>query len=259
MIEERRRRWVAVGASAVLMLWAGALLLSEDARGDANGKVKSRGASAPRSPRAPPPATAGLEPVPLERLTVTQGSVQEVLGRVPDGLRLGIEHPRQRAFVPETTGDDVGLRFTWLGVTDPALPLASGRVREQVGLKLRARDGCNVLYAMWRIAPSAGIVVNFKRNPDDHRSGECGSDGYTTVRPRFMEPLDPLVPGQPHVLRARIDADVLTVFVDGQRVWEGVLPAEALTLEGPVGMRTDNARVRFELLVPQAGGPTSRR
>ena len=259
MINERRRWLVAICASAVMFLWAGVLLLSHGAWGDTDSKAKPRVASARRSPRGPPPATAGLEPIPLARLSVTQGDVEELPGSRPDGLRLGIEHPRQRAVVPETTGDDVGLRFTWLGVTDPALPLASGRVREQVGLKLRARDGCNVLYAMWRIAPSAGIVVNFKRNPDDHRSGECGSDGYTTVRPRFMEPLDPLVPGQPHVLRARIDADVLTVFVDGQRVWEGVLPAEALTLEGPVGMRTDNARVRFELLVPQAGGPTSRR
>ncbi|RKH63413.1 hypothetical protein D7V93_08820 [Corallococcus llansteffanensis] len=200
-----------------------------------------------------------MEPIPLERLTITQGDVQELQRSARDGLRFGIDGPRQRAVAPETTGDDVGLRFTWLGVTDPVVPLASGQVREQVGLKLRARDGCNVLYAMWRIAPSAGIVVNFKRNPDDHHSGECGGDGYTTVRPRFMEPLDPLVPGQPHVLRARIAADVLTVFVDGKRVWEGLLPADALTLEGPVGMRTDNARVRFELLVPQAGGPTSRR
>ncbi|RKH00643.1 hypothetical protein D7V97_30020 [Corallococcus sp. CA053C] len=259
MSEERRRRLVAVCASAVLMLWAGALLLSQGARGDTNGKMKPQGVSTHRASRAPPPATEGLEPVPLEQLTVTQGDAQEVLGSVPDGLRFGIEGPRLRAVAPETTGDDVGLRFTWLGATDPVLPLASGKLREQVGLKLRAKDGCNVIYAMWRIAPSAGIVVNFKRNPDDHRSGECGGHGYTTVRPRFMEPLDPLVPGQAHVLRARIAADVLTVFVDGKRVWEGLLPADALTLEGPVGMRTDNARVRFQLLVPQAGGPTSRR
>jgi hypothetical protein len=110
---------------------------------------------------------------------------------------------------------------------------------------------------MWRIAPSAGIVVQVKSNPDDHRSGECGNTGYSTVRPRFMEPLDRLSPGESHMLRARIDASVLTVYADGQRVWEGLLPADALGLEGPAGMRTDNARVRFELLVPQAAGPTS--
>jgi hypothetical protein len=40
--------------------------------------------------------------------------------------------------------------------------------------------------------------------------------------------------------------------VDGQRVWEGLLPPEALGLKGPVGLRTDNARGRFEVLVPRA-------
>ncbi|MBN8228049.1 hypothetical protein JYK02_11070 [Corallococcus macrosporus] len=189
-------------------------------------------------------------------MNVTEG---QLVALAEDGTRFAIDGPRQRAVVPESTGDEAELRFTWLGVTDPVVPLASGQQREQVGLKLRARDGCNVIYAMWRIAPSAGIVVNYKRNPDDHESAECGNTGYTTVRPRFMEPLDRLVPGEPHVLRARIDADVLTVYADGQRVWEGVLPADALTLEGPAGMRTDNARVRFELRVPQAAGPTSRR
>lgn len=259
MIDERRRRLVAVCASAVLILWAGALFLSEGARGDTNGKLKARAASARRASRAPPPATEGLAPVPLEQLTVIQGNVLEVADRGRDGLGFDSDDPRVRAVAPETTGDDVALRFSWRGVTEPVLPLAAGRVREQVGVTLRTGDDCNALFAMWRIAPSAGIVVHSQRNPDDHRSGECGSDGDTTVRPRFMEPLEPLVPGQSHVLRARIDADVLTVFVDGKRVWEGVLPADALTLEGPVGLRTDNARVRFELLIPPAGGPTSRR
>ncbi|WP_147446777.1 hypothetical protein [Corallococcus sp. CA047B] len=258
MSEERRRWMIALASSAVLILWAGVLLLSHGAcSGSRDSVMKPIVASAP--PTALPPPTEDLEPIPLERLHVTQGKVLEAQKAALGGTRFDIEVPRQRAVSPETTGDDIGLRFSWLGVTDPVIPLASGDLREQVGLKLRAMDGCNVIYAMWRIAPSAGIVVNFKRNPDDHESGECGNAGYTTVQPRFMEPLDRLAQGEPHMMRARIDADVLTVYVDGKRVWEGVLPPDALLLEGPAGMRTDNARVRFELLVPREVGTASRR
>ncbi|WP_338268690.1 hypothetical protein [Corallococcus caeni] len=259
MSDARQRRWVAVGTSSVLMLWAGALLVSHGACNSARKPMDSPASSSTRALRADPPAPRVLAPVTRRQLHVTEGQLVSLAEGAQDGTRFAVEEPRQRAVVPESTGDEAELRFTWLGVTDPVIPLASGQQREQVGLKLRARDGCNVIYAMWRIAPSAGIVVNFKRNPDDHESAECGNAGYTTVRPRFMEPLDRLSPGEPHVLRARIDAGVLTVYADGQRVWEGRLPADALTLEGPAGMRTDNARVRFELLVPQAAGPTSRR
>ncbi|MBN9684704.1 MULTISPECIES: hypothetical protein [unclassified Corallococcus] len=258
MSDTRQRRWVALGTSSVLMLWAGALLLSHGACNSARKPMESPVSSQTRASRSDPPAAKdGLAPVTRRQLHVTQGQVESL--QQEDGTQFAIEGPRQRAVVPETTGDEAELRFTWLGATHEVIPLASGQHREQVGLKLRARDGCNLLYAMWRIAPSAGIVVQFKSNPDDHASGECGNGGYTTVRPRFMEPLDRLSPGESHVLRALIDANVLTVYADGVRVWEGLLPQDALRLEGPAGMRTDNARVRFELLVPQAASPTSRR
>ena len=253
MSDARPGPWVAIGTSGVLMLWAGALLLSH---GGCNSARKPMPSPVSANTRAEPPEPGELAPVTRRQLHVTEGQVEDLQ---EDGTRFAIEGPRQRAVVPETTGDEAELRFTWLGVTGDVVPLASGQKREQVGLKLRARDGCNVIYAMWRIAPPAGIVVNFKRNPDDHESAECGNAGYTTVRPRFMEPLERLSPGETHVLRARIHANVLTVYADGQRVWEGQLPADALSLEGPAGMRTDNARVRFELRVPQAAGPTSHR
>lgn len=255
MSDARQRRWIALGTSGALMLWAGALLLSHGACSGARQPMESPASSRLRTQRADPPESKGLAPVTRQQLHVTEGQVESL----QDETHFAIDGPRQRAVVPETTGDEAELRFTWLGVTSEAVPLASGQQREQVGLKLRARDGCNVLYAMWRIAPSAGIVVQLKSNPAAHESSECGNSGYSTVRPRFMEPLERLSPGESHVLRARIDANVLTVFADGQRVWEGVLPSEARGLEGPVGMRTDNVRVRFELLVPQATGSTSRR
>ncbi|WP_147447350.1 hypothetical protein [Corallococcus sp. CA054B] len=259
MSDARQRRWVALGTSGVLMLWAVGLLLSHGACNSARKPMESPAAPDTRALRSdPPPTKNGLAPITRRQLHVTEGQVvNDQEEDEQDGTRFAIEGPRQRAVVPETTGDEAELRFTWLGATREVIPLASGQQREQVGLKLRARDGCNLIYAMWRIAPSAGIVVQFKSNPDDHESRECGNAGYITVRPRFMEPLDRLSPGESHVLRARIDANVLTVYADGLRVWEGLLPADALRLEGPAGMRTDNARVRFELLVPQAAGPTS--
>ena len=36
--------------------------------------------------------------------------------------------------------------------------------------------------------------------------------------------------------------------VPSDHIWEGELPAEALTFDGPVGLRTDNGRFDVELL-----------
>jgi hypothetical protein len=44
-----------------------------------------------------------------------------------------------------------------------------------------------------------------------------------------------------------MDADFLRVFVDGAVVWEGALGADVLNLNGPVGIRSDNVRLRLRL------------
>ncbi len=52
-----------------------------------------------------------------------------------------------------------------------------------------------------------------------------------------------------------VRGDRLQVQVDGATAWEGPLPAEALELRGPPGLRSDNARFEFELAAPGAEAP----
>ncbi|MFP2926157.1 hypothetical protein ACLESO_13235 [Pyxidicoccus sp. 3LG] len=191
------------------------------------------------------PGRRGLSRIPLSQLDITQGR----LDAGEDG-QLTVDTPRMRAVVPGTTGSSAELRFTVLGPTSEQLALGSGAQRQQVGLKLRALDGCNLVYAMWRLAPKAGIVVNYKRNPGQHTSRECGNEGYTTVRPRQSTRVEAPAPGTPHTLRATLDGGTLRVWADDALAWEGELPEEALAINGPVGMRSDNVRLRLQLHAP---------
>jgi hypothetical protein len=209
----------------------------------------------PKTPGKPPRAEEPPRRVEPKRMKVTQGAMEPL----SDG-RLLIEAPKVRAVLstPETPRPQAAmtserarvaeLRFTYLGATREQVPLRSGEMRRQVGLKLRAQDGCNVVYVMWRLEPKAGLVVSVKHNPGMHRSDDCGNGGYETVRPSRKSPVPELAPGEGHTLRAEFQGAKLMVKVDDQPVWEGTLPAEALTFDGPVGLRTDNGRFQVELL-----------
>ncbi|MCY1023827.1 hypothetical protein [Pyxidicoccus sp. MSG2] len=185
------------------------------------------------------------EPVLLSSLDVTEGEL-----RAGQDGRLTVDGPRMRAVLKGATPSSAELRFTVLGPTARQVALASGEQRQQVGLKLRALDGCNLVYVMWRIAPKPGVVVNYKRNPGQHSSRECGNGGYTTVRPARRDSVDAPAPGIPHTLRALLEGSTLRVWADGRLAWEGELPAEALAVDGPVGLRSDNVRVALQLFSP---------
>jgi hypothetical protein len=161
------------------------------------------------------------------------------------GLR--INEPVVRMVAVSSHSDAARLRFTYRGRTAEDVPLASGQIRRQVGLKLRAVDGCNLVYVMWRIDPTPGLEVSAKVNPGMHTSDDCGSNGYVAVSPGVV-PLVPLVPGIDHVLEARISGLVITVFVDDVLVWQGALPDSARWLSGPAGIRTDNVVIDAELM-----------
>lgn len=167
-----------------------------------------------------------------------------------EGSRLLVEAPKLRAVLRRVTAQTAELRFTYLGPTREVAPLASGEKRRQLGLKLRAADGCNLIYVMWRLEPRPALVVSTKRNPGARRHSECGAGGYRNVRPVRAGPLPPLVEGASHVLRAELEGDRLLVLVDGSPAWEGRLGAEVGSLAGPVGLRTDNVRIAFELHAP---------
>lgn len=187
-------------------------------------------------------ASGELGLAPAGRWCVTRGRVH-ALG---DG-RARIDEPKVRAVVPRSDGDAAELRFVYLGPSATGAPLASGELRRQIGLKLRAQDGCNLLYVMWRIAPEARIVVSLKRNPGQRTHRQCGARGYTNLRATAGVQPPPITPGSRHVLRATLSGRELRVFADGALAWQGEVGAEALALAGPAGLRSDNGRFEVEL------------
>jgi hypothetical protein len=189
--------------------------------------------------RAPGPVQA----LRADHLCVTTGG----LAKSPRG-RIQVDGPKMRSVAPGSSGDVGELRFLYRGPTEKVAPLASGQIRRQVGLKLRAENGCNLIYAMWRIEPKPGIEVQIKRNRGQRVNSECGNRGYRKLAPRRQAPVPLLQPGSEHTLRAEIKGQDLVVWADGVLVWEGDLGPEANVLSGPVGMRSDNVALELELL-----------
>ena len=180
-----------------------------------------------------------------DRLCVTEGSIAELSSH-----RLSVTVPKMRAYATVPTSQDVTAHFTYLGATGGEARLGSGELRRQFGLKLRAQDACNLVYAMWRIEPESKLVVSVKSNPGQHTSAECANRGYRNIKPRRGSQVPLLRPGASHDLRAEMNGEEMKVFVDGNVVWEGSVGPEGGAFAGPVGIRSDNARLEIEL---QAG------
>lgn len=244
----------------LVFFFAGATPACELGRGRAYAPPRSVGSAAPRgvlvtsavarSPSAPPAEI--LRALPARELCVTSGG-----GSVVSPLRFGIDQPSTRGFVTRAAAEDVELAFTLHGETAKQVPLASGEMRQALGLKLRSEDTCNVLYVMWRVAPAPGVYVSVKRNPGMFTHVACRDGGYhgiaSKARPEETLEKAPLLEyGSTHALRAAILHDRLRVWADGRLVWSGELPEEARSLHGPAGFRTDDVRVDVELRVPAA-------
>ena len=81
------------------------------------------------------------------------------------------------------------------GDTETVRALATSGTRRQLGLKLRAENGCNVIYVMWRLDPRPKLEVSVKRNPGATDHEACGAEGYTKVRPTRAWPVPVLAVG----------------------------------------------------------------
>ncbi len=209
-----------------------------------NGRADERARPAAAARTTSPPGQ--LMPVALAALCLTRGA------RADAGGRLHVTEPTMRAVAPGSHGDAAALRFVFDGDSAERVALASGQVRRQLGLKLRAADGCNLIYVMWRLDPTPAIEVSTKINPGDRDHGDCGTRGYTKVNPVRSEAPPALAPGATHTLAAEIIGDELTARVDDRVVWRGRLDAAAGALTGPAGMRSDNLGFDVELLVAAA-------
>ncbi len=195
----------------------------------------------------PAGASSALHRVAASDLCVTNG----VIASRADGS-LVIDSPSSRAVLRFATAPSAEIRFRYVGPSAESKPLASGELRRQIGLKLRAEDSCNLVYIMWHIEPDAKIAVLVKRNPGSHSHAECHAHGYVTIRPRSHVEIPPIRLGESHSLRADLRGDELTVAADGRIVWQGALVPAAREIEGPVGLRTDNARFELQYLAPAA-------
>src|SRR5580704_8779689 len=104
------------------------------------------------------------EPVAPGRLRVTRGAIAQ--GE--------IRRPTVRAVAVDSDGESAELHFELVGASETDRVFASGGLRRQLGLKLRAANTCNVVYVMWRIAPAAGLSVQVKYNPGKRTHVACG-------------------------------------------------------------------------------------
>lgn len=197
-------------------------------------------------PDAPVPPE--LVPIEARELVVTSGTIES------DGSgRFANRSPTLRAWLGRAPRSAAQLEFVYRGPTASDAPLASGELRRQIGLELRARDSCNVVYVMWHIEPSPGIVVSVKSNPGQSRHAECRDRGYSFLQPITSDPAPLITPGHSHVLAAEIRGRRLHVSTDGRESWVGELPLAAFDFDGPVGVRSDNAEFSAALRAEELG------
>lgn len=203
--------------------------------------------------------TAGEKVVPREkavpharRLCVTAGA----LTRDAANSQWMSRGSKVRAIVPGSPGRSIELRFKYLGPSQERSRLASGSIREQVGVKLLAADSCNVLYAMWRFGPKPGLVVSVKRNKGKITHDECGAGGYENLPSETGPAVGRPEVGRSYSLTARLERERLTVKLDGRIAWQGSIPAYLLRdLAGPGGFRADNASFLIESVATPDGTP----
>jgi hypothetical protein len=198
-------------------------------------------------PLVAPGSAEALAPIHPSQLQVTSGSIS-----IGAAQRFEVRAPSFRAHWGVAPRAAAEIEFTYRGPTQTEAPLASGELRRQIGLKLRAQNSCNVVYVMWHIEPTQGIVVSVKSNPGQQRHAECGAAGYSFLEPSRTVPVGAVVVGQRHVLEAAIRGRELHVMADGVTSWQGQLPEAVFTFDGPVGVRSDNGDFDVELRAPAA-------
>jgi len=167
----------------------------------------------------------------VQSICVTKGAIQS--GGV-------VDVPTFRGVALGTAGDAARLDFVYRGHSRGDRALASGQIRRQIGLKLRAADGCNLIYAMWRLDRRPMLEVSVKINPGARTHAECGARGYTKIKPSSYDGVPDLTVGQSYSMSAQISGDELFAWIGGRVVWRGMLPYEARSMTGPSGLRSDN-------------------
>lgn len=201
--------------------------------------------------------TVAMLPTDPEWIDTAKSDMKVTLGSVAQTRSgyLSVVGPKERAQRKSGTHQDATLQFRFRGPSQKTSKLAFGEMVRQIGLKMRTKDTCNLLYVMWRIEPEEQIVVTLKSNLGKSTHADCGAGGYTTIAAVPLKDLDITATShEPHRLRARItetdNAFTCTVDVDDNTAWSGQLDPELIaTINGPVGFRSDNGSFIFKLFV----------
>jgi hypothetical protein len=181
----------------------------------------------------------------LRDFDVSDGKIR----KAPGG-RLIVSSKEMRAtLIKMGASEQVTLHFTYLGPTEEVSHLGNGEVRHQFGIKLKAQDICNLVYVMWNF-DTQRIAVSIKWNPGQRTHLDCLDRGYINdCKPRVYASPEAVGVNEPHSLSADLRGQELTARADGRIVWQGTLLPIVRDLEGPAGVRSDNARVVFDFLV----------
>jgi len=186
-------------------------------------------------------------------LKVTLGSVSQTRSGF-----LTVTGPKERAQRKTGKHQDATLQFRYRGPSKRTSKLASGGFVRQIGLKMRTKNTCNLLYVMWRIEPVEEIVVTIKSNPGKSTHRDCGAGGYVAIaRIPLKDFRVTATTNAAHRLRARIEQNggsfSCIVDVDDQTIWTGQLDPKLIApINGPVGFSTDNGSFIFKLFVSES-------
>ncbi len=183
-----------------------------------------------------------------QSICVTKGAIG------PGGA---VDVPTFRGVALGTSGEAARLDFVYQGQSRGERALASGQIRRQIGLKLRAADGCNLVYVMWRFERRPLLEVSIKINPGARTHAECGARGYTKLRPTIYGGVSDPAIGKRYAMSAQITGDDLIVWIDNTLVWRGSLPIAARSMTGPSGIRSDNASFSLVAFGAPTGGAPS--
>ena len=168
---------------------------------------------------------------------------------------LTVVGPKERAVRTSGKHSQALLRFRYRGPSKKTAPLDSGAVIEQIGLKMRAMNTCNLLYIMWRIKPTEEIYIAIKRNPGKAKYADCGANGYKVLGRVPLKPLGiTAATHKTHRLGASVTETAgryaCKVTIDGRKIWSGRIDSKLIAdIKGPVGFRSDNGSFIFKLFV----------
>jgi hypothetical protein len=196
-------------------------------------------------------AKPSYQPLGVANLQVTEGTIapagpKSTMHTADPAMRAVALHGRRHA-------SSAQLWFRYQGESTTTVPLGSGQIRRQIGLKLRAADPCNLLYVMWHAYPDNVIEISVKSNPGQTTSAQCGNAGYTEIAEIPLGAGDGTADHGVHRLEAHTRRTAagdlaVSVYKDEALLRRVKIPAAlSAGLEGPVGVRSDNGDYLFRL------------